>query len=419
MSSTVPPNKTNAALPPLAPVLHIDQRLDPAEYYHASIGRYQHALIPCHDVVYILEGEGSINPEAWQAALNQAAAVNPGARLRLQGQRQQARWVSDGQAPRLRILEDCAWDGRSSLGAEFIAAQPLRLEEGESAELIVLGRDKIKVIFRVSHAVMDGMGALHFLQEFFRALRGEPLLGSNATYSEIDLIKTIPRLAPRAKNLKPSWLTGGIQGDEPGGIWKRISITAPQPNLIARIIQILAEQSRKLSSAPIRIAIPSNLRRHAPDLLTTMNFSGMPFLDLDPQGSLELPEIKHGLKAMLDLNMDADYQKVYETIRYLPFSWVDRLMSISTKNLTSFQIRETAVLTVLGTFKRTIYSGGGFKADRIFLLPQLENFFITVVGMQGHFDLCIGTPRVLASNGRLDALLLLLEQRLQAGHDIV
>lgn len=69
----------------------------------------------------------------------------------------------------MRILEKCGWDGRSEIGAEFIDATALSLEEGPAAELIVAGTGKAtKVIFRVLHAVHDGMGVMHCFQELFR-----------------------------------------------------------------------------------------------------------------------------------------------------------------------------------------------------------------------------------------------------------
>lgn len=404
--------ETIVHLPKLEQLNCIDRRLTVSEYYHASIGRNSRSLIRPREVVFIIEGEVSAAPIEWQSALDQAAAMNPGSRLRLVGKRQNARWVNDGQPPQLRFIPECDWDGRSENGAEFLYSTALSLEEGRTGELIIAGQEKPKVIFRVSHAVMDGLGALHFLQELFRALRGEPLLGSNATYTDSELMLSVQSERSWDKFIQPSYITGGAQGTERGGTWRRISIAGPQPNLMARIILILVELSRLNSERSIRIAIPSNLRRHDPQLLATMNFSSMPYIDFEPGKIVDIDDIKARLKDIQSRNIDANYKKIFELVRYLPFSWVDGLLSITEKNYTAPTIRETAVLTVLGSFKKSLYCGGGFSAECIYVLPQLDNIFVTVTGLQGQFEVCVGMPRVFASNGRMEEFLRYIETRL-------
>lgn len=417
MNAASPPASVVPALPPLAPVSRIERRLTVSEYYHAAIGRHPQSHARAHDVVVVLEGVGSPDPTAWQAALDQAAAANPGARLRLVGKRQNARWISDGLSPRLRIVDDCNWDGRGGEGADALFAQDLDLEEGRAAELIVAratptARD-MKLIFRVSHAAMDGVGTLHFMQETFRALRGEALLGSNATYTDTDLMREGPPRSVFTDNkAQIGGMMGGVQGDERGGIWRRISIEGPQPNLLPRIVALLAEHARRHGDKTARIGIPANLRRHVSDLLTTMNFTGMTYVDLPPDVVIDIDDIKARLKVLRDGNADMNYRRIFELIRYLPFAWLDGMVSINDKNYRTPNLHETAVLTVLGSFKKALFSGGGFAAESMYCLPQLENVFVAVAGLQGNYELCIGMPRVFASNGRMDELLDFMTRRL-------
>lgn len=318
-------------------------------------------------------------------------------------------------------MRECDWNGRSEKGAEFICAAPLSLEEGRTAELIVIGQEKPKVVFRVSHAVMDGIGVLHFLQELFRALRGEPLLGTNATYTDTVLkLRVQSELNWRKGSMfslqtgaQSAFMTGGVQGTERGGTWRRLSIAGPQPNLRARIISILVEFSRLNSDGHIRIAIPSNLRRHAPQLLSTMNFTGMTYFELEPGKEANPDDIKAYLKDIQDKNVDVNYTRLFELGRYLPFSWIDRMASVNEKNYTAPAIHESAVLTVLGAFPKDLYSCDGFSAQRIYMLPFLENVFLTVTGFHGQYEICVGMPRVFASNGRMDAFIAFLEKRLK------
>lgn len=423
---TTPPGSL-PPLPPLAQLREIDRPLTSSEYYHACIGHHPDTVLKPRDVVAVLEGEWTSDTAIdWQAAIDKVAAVNPGVCLRLSGKRQHARWRSDGSPPALRLEPDCTWDGRSSAGDDFIFATPLSLEEGRTCELIIAGRESVKVIFRAAHAVMDGMGVVHFLLELFRVIRGEPLLGSNATYTDIELMHKVPSRPLPFKFIKPLALTGTPQGNEQGGLWRRVTLSGPQPHLIPRVAQIIAEHARRhgiasqeaasatsTTSGTVRIALPVSLKRHAPELLATTNFTSMLYLDIGPDADADANTIKHQLDDALERNIETNYPGFLKVIRYLPFSWVDRLVSPTRKNYTHPYLAETAVLSVMGPFKRSMFSGGGFRASTLYGLPQKENAFIVIVGFQGRFELLVGMCHLFANEGRLDAFIEELQQRLQ------
>ncbi len=419
MNAPIPARPTASGLPALAPVRHIHRPLTVAEYYHAAIGRHPQSHIRSHEVVIVLEGTGTPDPKNFQSALNQAAEANPGARLRLTGQRQRARWISDAPPPSLRWIDDCRWDGRSSEGLAAVLDTELSLESGHTTEVILartVGQaDHGKIIFRTSHAVMDGMGLLHFIQETFRALRGEPLLGSNATFTDTDLMQHGPkRQALTREILQITHMMGPPRGDERGGVWRRITIPGPQPNLPARLVGLMAEYCRRHGDTEksVRIGMPANLRRHIPDLLTTTNFAGMSYVDLLPAASLELEDIKQQLRKLREGHAEMSYRKIFEIMRWLPFAWVDGMLSVNEKNYKNPNLHETAILTILGIFKQTPFSGGGFSAETLYAIPQLENVFIAVSGFQGNFELTLGMPKVFASEGRMEDLLDFLRGRL-------
>ena len=403
-------------LPPLAAQSWLSRPLTATEYYHAAIGRHPLAHVPAHDVVMVLEGRGSLVPALWQQALEAVAAVNPGIRLRLQGQRHHAGWLSDAPPPRLRVIENCHWDGRSSDGLEAIMRPALDLEAGFTTEIIALpgtsADQRMKLIFRTSHAVMDGVGCLHFMQEIFRFLRGEALLGSNASYSDTQLMAAFPQPQPRPAHIKSALLLGEVQGEEPGGRWLRFSLPGPQPNLLPRLLAAMAEFARQQTTHTVRIAVPVNLRRHVRDLLTTTNFTAMSYVDLPAEASLDMDHIKDRLKLLRDRYSEMTYRPYMDVIRHVPFKWIDRWLSVNDRNYRSNQVFETAMLSLLGSFKKNLFSGGGFTADTLYVLPQLENVFFMVAGLQGNYEITLGARKVFASNGRLEALADYMEKRL-------
>lgn len=406
-----------ADLPELGPVHTIDRRLSAAEYYHACIGRHPRTLESPREIVCVVEGALANVDIPWQAALDRVVAGNPGARLRLTGLRGNARWCSDGHGPRLRIVRDCAWDGRSGVGTEFIKAAPLFPEEGRTAELIVAGEGKTaKVIFRVLHVAMDGMGAMHFLQELFRALRGETPLGTNAAFSDVDLM-----LARRARrwtplDMKPAaCLMGSGRGREPGHVWRRISLEAAPAHLLSRIAVAVADSARPQSSDPVIVSIPVNLRRHIPGLLSTMNFTSMMRVAVEPG---DTPERFAGrLRRMLDDGADLDYRRAFDAIRLLPLPWLDLLLDSTAENYASPKFPETAVLSNLGNFERSDFCCPGFEATSLYGIPLESNAFSFIFGLGGRVEITFGMTRVLASDGRLDAFMDFLADRLATGPD--
>lgn len=408
-----------AALPALAPLAGIDRPLSVSEYCHAAVGHHPQSHLRAREVVVVLEGCGTVDPAVWQAALDRVAAVNPGTRLRLLGKRRRARWISDGPPPQLRVVDDCAWDGRCSAGAEALFAGRLALEAGQVAEVIVVRAQpqasEMKLIFRVSHAAMDGVGVIHFMQETFRALRGEPLLGSNAGFTDTELMLSASRPVIWPPRARLAHMTGGAQGDERGGIWRRISIEGPQPNLLPRLVALLGEYAHRHSDKIARIAMPSSLRRHVPKLLATTNFVNTLYLDLPAGADLDVEDIKERLRILHDGNADLSFHRMFELLRHLPFAWLDGMLGVTEKSYRSGRFFETAVLSMLGSYKKSQFSGGGFAATTLYVLPQLDNVFLMVAGLQGNYEITVGMRRVFASNGRLEDFLAYLAQRLKTG----
>lgn len=137
----------------------------------------------------IIEGSGSVSAVALQAAVDLAAAANPAIRVRLRGFLRYARWVDSGIAPRVRLLPPSDWDGNSEQNAPYLLERLQPLRGGPVADvLIVPGSDgKTRLVFRTLHAAIDGRGFLHWVAEVCRAMRGEPLEGSDSILTDLEL----------------------------------------------------------------------------------------------------------------------------------------------------------------------------------------------------------------------------------------
>ena len=398
------------SLPPLAPCYDNNRLLSASEYYHACVGSSRHTLEVPREVIFIVEGQGRLSPARWQQALDVVVAANPGARLRMVGSRMQARWQSDGAPTRLRIVPDQQWDGCSQTGAEFIQALPLSLTAGSASELLIEeGAACTRVILRALHAVMDGMGVMHFFQELFRALRGEPLLGCNAAFSDADILRQVAgKAGPR--HGAPCAIASPNPEGASGDLWRRLSLSAPQPALLARAALALAGFARQSSVQPVVIAIPVDLRRHVPGLHSTCNAASMVHVELVAGDGPE--QFRQKLRRLLQQQAEAPHLPILDWLRLLPLPWFDRLVSRTPANYRRRRLLETAVISNPGAFPRRALACPGFEPGALFGLPIPGNAFCFMFGLGNRIELTVGMPNVLGDEGRAEALMAHLERAL-------
>lgn len=394
----------------LAPQTEVARRLSFFEYGHAAPGASGKTLEPPRIITLVLEGHSTVTPGQWEEALRCVVNANHGIPLRMQGCRQHARWTREGAPPPpLRVIENCPWDGRSHRGIEIIEQIPLPLQTGPITELIVAAGEITRLILRTRHALMDGMGVLHFFQELFRALRGEPLLGSNACFSDVDLMRAVTSAAWKGGRESPIPLTGGAQGARYGDVWQRLTLPAtPQKNLMGRVAEAAARYAWSFGPGSVRIAVAVNLRRHLPSLKSTMNFSGLLHVGMLPGETAD--DFRRKVREALDQNRDVSYPAAAEWIRYLSLGFIDRVTGRTSENYLRRKLLETVLITNLGVIDMVPLSCPQFAPDNYYSLPVMGNSFISLSACGRHLNIVVGMPAVYASEGRLERFLDLLRE---------
>lgn len=412
MAPLAPQLKPRCTLPPLQRQSEIIRPLSMPEYYHASVGRSPRTLEVSRENGFIFRGEGRISAERWQAALDQVTEANPGTRLRLAGDAFRARWLNDGQPTRLRIVEDCNWNAESSEGSDFVYETVFSLDEGLTSELLVMHQpgNRMLLMLRAHHAVMDGMGVMHFMRELFRALRGERLLGTNAAFSDVDVMTSVGATRSTSRHIKTVAMTGAPQGMARGDEWRVVYVGAPQKNLLGRIAEAMADFAWQHSDVPLSIGVPVDLRRHVPGLLSTANFTNMLLVRMEKGEGAE--DFRRKLNDMLDQKMETLYPGILDIFKWLPLGWLDRLVSRNEKNYYRKKPVETVVITNLGRCSSADFSCNDFRMDSLLVVPVAGSIFAALSGVDGRVELAINMPRVLGSNGRFEAFEAFLQKRL-------
>ena len=397
-------------------VRDIFRPLSGAEYMFAAIDGSGGAPGTAVEIVTVLQGCGVLPEQVWQDALNRTVAANPGTRLRMAGRRHRASWRSDSP-PRLRMVRNCAWDGLTEKGAEFIFATPLLIGHGPTCELIVAEapNQRCFLVLRILHAVSDGRGMTHLLEELFRALRGEPLIGINTGASSADLLRMLQNRrksppTPRAASLTAFPLQAGSRA-----LVRRITLRGPQRAILARVAVAATEYAHQHSNLPVVLSIPVDQRRHALHMTSTLLYSGMLAIDLQRGDGAEVFSLK--LRQLLENQCDAIYQPGLEKLKLLPLSWLNYLVTRLPKKLWPGRVFITALISNIGRLDMAQLQCPGFHVETVYSIPVAGAGFgtpcIAVYGAHDRVEISIGFPDSAGSEKAIDDFTEFLARRLR------
>jgi NRPS condensation-like uncharacterized protein len=115
---------------------------------------------------------------------------------------------------------------------------------------------------------------------------------------------------------------------------------------------------------------------------------------------------------MLDQKMDGFCPRVLDLVRWFSLARVDRLGSRTTKNYRTRKPLETATLSNLGRQDPAPLTCDGFTPTAMFVIPLKGSVFMTMVCLRDEVELGLNLPRVLASEGRMDAFIDFLRAKL-------
>lgn len=403
----------------------VERPVSGSEYYHASIGRSGLTLERDRQICFALEGTcaADIPAQIWRDAIASTTQANPALRMRWKGILGWSRWVNDGPLPALRMLDHVDWSLNSSEHMDFLDAWPIDLRHGPVVEFIVVRRpdNRLLVVMRTHHAIMDGMGGFHVLCELFRALRGEPLLGSNVTFSDAQLVEALnPPKSPSLRvptcrliehsepghsvnNSVGNSVTKSLnQVDLLGDAWQRFSLGSGHSKALSKVACAFAALAHKSSTLPALIAVPVDLRRHMPAIRSVTNFSSMLVVKLMPGEGPKVFQAR--LRELLQDKVELSVAKGFNLIRWFPMWLVDVLLGRTRKNFLSKRPMETVVISNLGAVPLQHFQGAGFVADDFTCAPVPGNAFAVLMQINGDFRVVLGLTKAQLSQCRFDEI---------------
>ncbi|CAN5280934.1 hypothetical protein BH11PSE11_BH11PSE11_07460 [soil metagenome] len=355
----------------------------------------------------LVEGHGRLSASDLRNAVHIASSANPGSRLKLAGYGPAARWMESDIFPTITEVDAGDWDGCGPEGAPFSDVVHMDPGNGPSASYVLVQGPLPRLIQRTHHATMDGLGAMQFLEDVFRAMRGEAVIGAHGAETDLDLARSLQGRSRRTANLALNPF-GKSSNGQSGSSWCRIRVPcrgARQP--LARTLMALAAAARRHGVGDVLIDIPVNLRNSFPALRNTGNLTGSLRLSIAPQASVE--SIQEDIRSQLAANRQADAIVASAGCRYLPIAVMRyAARTMARRAVARNEFSPSAAVSNLGRVPLDKFSTADFQARSTIVIPPGYDgvpLFLVMSGNDDGLDLCARAPLALGSDGRLKKLL--------------
>jgi len=357
-------------------------------------------------------GSGAVDVAQFRAAADRAAAANPAIRVRYRGFLGFSRWVDSGIPPEVKLLPPSDWDGNSERGADFLKERLDPLRGGPIAQILIVPclDGNTRFVFKVLHAATDGRGLDHWIEDVFRAMRGDPLTGSSTRLRDVEVKAQhcASVVNPAGNPLKECIpvMPPGVKGrDEIAYVWRAVTINRVVSQFLPKVAIFLSEWARRFSEGEVVFVIPIDYR----GLRTNVRGIG------NLTGSINLPVLEADTPRTVMQRLNQEIRE-FADCRSPPRIW---LLSWIPVRLLSRKLKPWAANILYGSNGRipagTLVSMGkrdpgicnfpGFSFDKVFAVPVPGNKF-TLIFLQSPnaTEVMFSVPAAYNDTGQLDAL---------------
>jgi hypothetical protein len=382
------------------------RRASPIERYGLVLNEVYH-----YRVDGVIEGIGHVDPAELQEAVNRAAEANPAIRVRFRGMLGFSRWVDSGIAPRVRILDRADWDGTSEIGADFMLEKLDARHGGPVADVLIVPctDGKIRLVFRTVHAAIDGRGLMHWMAEVFRALRGEPLLGSQSRLMDLDVQEEYadraPPPGPPPLACLPVAPPSAEGQDRIHYIWRRVTIDRNVSQLLPKTAVFLAERARRHGSGDVGFTIPIDYRGLRTQEMGLGNLTGYVRLYV-PEGATPRAVIQQ-LNTKIRAFEDCRERPGIRKLLWKPIPVLVRALLPAIPKLlyTLNPAMPTGGIVSMGNLTLAAGSYPGFQATMIFGMPgTVGKLNVVFLNFPGSASVVFCAPAPYNADGQIDAL---------------
>lgn len=356
----------------------------------------------------VIEGKGVIDDAELQRAVSVVAKALPACQFVLTGTARARHWKAAGPLPEVRTIHR-DWDGHYREDLDFLE-RTFDLCRGPVAEVVQIVSSKTFLVFRIHHAVMDGMGMSEFVRAFFRALRHEALENFYSTYTLENLVETKIRQTqsqPLKRAVTPLGNRHLPSGRRPRQReWRRIKVKINDKMALPVLAVVLAKLAREVECGPIRFSLPINLRRHVPHEKTSANLVGIIKVDVDENETARsfVKKTNAMLREELDLPSEREI-KGHNFFKTLPLP----LLRLIGKMLLFLVFRSkffntSGTLSSLGKIPLDQLSCDSFEAQTFFAIsisPTGSPLFAAICSSGSEAEITLSATKQMAAEDKL------------------
>jgi hypothetical protein len=359
-------------------------------------------------IAMVLEGElegGRFDVERFRRAAEAASRANPAARVALRGALQRTAWVDTGRPVPVRVHDVGAWDGLGGEGADCVSA-PFDPWRGPVCDVLLLQGKTPRVVVRAHHAAMDGIGLNTFAEDLFRALRGEPLIGTHESIVDVDLARELGRGKFGGFPRPGLSLTGRSTPGLHGARWVRRRIETRSSRFVPQVCAALTSEALRERSGELTFTIAVDMRGRRPGLRTLGNLLGV--VELVFAQPLDARSVYREMLTRFKDRGEGGYVQDMALVRHFPLAFLRYNMNrdVARARATDQPIPSCGISYIEADLQRL--TGGGFTPHTAFGLPPIVDFMgcvVDAVASGAGTDILVAMPRALGDQGRLEKIL--------------
>lgn len=381
-------------------------------------------IAPPFCIQMMVEGKGNLSLEELAEAIKEVSNVNQGTRLILKKTKLKQYWQDSLIPPPIRVVDEECFSQFNQLNSVMNNSKNpylynrLDIKTGPTCEVLLIKGKTIRILFRALHSLMDARGLLFWVEEVFRYLNKEPLLGTNTKLTDTECYKMFEQNSKVKKvplgARTPSPL-GKRNGNENHYLWGRRRIYGNYHTLVSQLAFLLTQESYKHSNLPVSFMIPADLRNKENNFQSTGNLSSPMYINVKKEDSWF--DIYAEIINIVKENRDKQVDKSEALVHYIPVNFLagllDRyLKSIYKKDAYLFSV----ALSNLGKINIKKFSNANFLCTNAMFFPvDLPGFSISVISVETpeFVELFLSAPDFIANNGRLEKLMESLEEGLK------
>ncbi len=385
--------------------------------YVRYVSPYERLWLVLHEIHHcqfgcVLVGSGTFDVAEFRAAADRAAAANPGIRVRHRGFLGFSRWVDSGIPPDVKLLPPSDWDGKSERGADFLKERLDPLGGGPIARILIVPclDGKTRFVFQVLHAATDGRGLDRWVEDVFRAMRGDPLIGSSTRLRDVEVKakhreSVVDPVGAKPNDCIPVMTPGDTGRDEISYVWRAATINRAVPQFLPKAAIFLGEWARRFATGEVVFVIPIDYRGLRTEVDGIGNLTGsvnLPVLAEDTPRTI-MQRLNQEIRQFADCRSPA---RIW-VLSWIPVRYLSRKLKPLAPHILYGGNRRIPAGTLVSMGKRSpeILNFPGFSFDRLFPMPVPGNkFTIIFIQAQNSIEIMFSVPSAYNDSGQLDQL---------------